>query len=81
MNNEKGLKEINLYILGSKIKSVRSVIKLEKSDEFSKEENKLKKVLHLAKNQLEETQIIYRNLERNTVDGFSLVAMRKILCY
>ena len=53
---------------------------MEKSGEFSKEENKLKKVLHLAKNQLEETQIIYRNLERNTVDEFTLVAMRKILC-
>lgn len=69
-----------MYILGSKIKIGRSVIKLGKSDEFSKEENKLKKVLQLAKNQLEETQIIYRNLERNTVDEFSLVAMRKILC-
>ena len=68
-----------MYFLGSKIKRGGSVIKLEKADEFSKEENKLKKVLHLAKNQLEETQIIYRNLERNTVDEFSLVAMRKIL--
>ena len=55
-------------------------IKLEKSDEFSKEKMKLKKVLHLAKNQLEETQIVYHNLERNTVDEFSLVAMRKNVC-
>ena len=55
-------------------------IKLEKSDEFSKEKMKLKKVLHLAKNQLEETQIVYHNLERNTVDKFSLVAMRKNVC-
>lgn len=50
---------------------------MEKLNEFSKEEEKLKKVLHLAKVQLEETQIIYHNLERNTVDEFSLVAMRK----
>ena len=55
-------------------------IKLEKSDEFSKEKMKLKKVLYLAKNQLEETQIVYHNLERNTVDEFSLVAMRKNVC-
>ena len=73
------IKKLNWFVLGLKINIGRSVKKLKKSDEFSKEENKIKKVLHLAKSQLEETQIIYSNLERNTVDEFSLVAMRKIL--
>lgn len=53
---------------------------MEKSDEFSKEKMKLKKVLNLAKDQLEETKIFYHNLERNTVDEISLVAMRKNVC-